>query len=107
MPISKGVGASLKLAKSFDVMDIVSITAWQRRSLDSFTDNDYAGIYSNNAEVDFFDETYTQEIQFISNDKQRRSPGSVRPVLPRPGGMGQIHDHRPAFQFVPPAAGGP
>lgn len=68
----ENIGASLKLVKTFDFMDVVSITAWNRNELDSFTDNDYAAVYWNNAEVDFFEETTTQEFQFLSNNAESR-----------------------------------
>lgn len=60
-------GLSLRLDKSFNNMDLVSITAWTENNLDSFTDNDYSGTFYNNAWIYFYDEVYTQEFQLLSN----------------------------------------
>ena len=100
----EGVGASLKLRKSFDLMDIVSITAWKKNELDSFTDNDYAGIYFNNAEVDFFDETWTQELQFVSNDKDATFTWIAGLFFLDQEAWGRYTIIGPTFQCVPPAA---
>jgi iron complex outermembrane recepter protein len=64
----ENAGVSLKFEKDFSFMDLVSITAWNRNELDSFTDNDFSALYFNNAEVDFYERTATQEFQFLSND---------------------------------------
>jgi iron complex outermembrane receptor protein len=65
----KNAGFALKLEKSFANFDVLSITAWNKNELDSFTDNDFSGVYYNNAEVDFYERTATQEFQIQSNNK--------------------------------------
>ncbi|MET0987740.1 MAG: TonB-dependent receptor [Steroidobacteraceae bacterium] len=64
----KNYGGSLRLDHSFAALDVVSITAWMRNELKSFTDNDFSTVYFNNARIDFYERTATQEFQFLSND---------------------------------------
>jgi len=67
----KNSGASLRLEKSFAGFDLLSITAWNKNQLISFTDNDFSGVYYNNAEVDFYERTVTQEFQIQSNNDSK------------------------------------
>jgi iron complex outermembrane recepter protein len=60
-------GLSLRIDKNFDSVDLVSISAWNKNNLDSYTDNDFSSLYWNNARIIFYDEVFTQEFQILSN----------------------------------------
>lgn len=66
-------GVSLRIDKEFANLNFVSITAWTENELDSFTDNDFANIPFNDAEIIFYDEVITQEFQLLSNTESNWS----------------------------------
>ena len=68
----KNANGSLRFDKSFAPLDFVSITAWMRNEANTYCDNDWSAAYFNNAEIDFYERTVTQEFQFLSNDPDAR-----------------------------------
>ncbi|HKQ82901.1 MAG TPA: TonB-dependent receptor [Steroidobacteraceae bacterium] len=60
-------GAMLRFERSFEPLDLVSITAWKDDDMDSLADNDSAGIWEMDADIDYTNKTWSQEFQLLSN----------------------------------------
>ena len=103
----KNYSGSVRFDKNFGVMDFVSITAWMRNELDSFTDNDFSPLYFNNAEVDFYERTATQEFQFLSNDADAKLKWIGGLYFFDQSAWGRYTIVGQQLQFNPPELGGP
>ena len=101
----KNYSGSIRIDKSLPVMDVVSITAWMRNELDSFTDNDFSNLYFNNAEVDFYERTATQEFQFLSNDPDSKFKWIGGLFFFDQTAWGRYTIIGESLQFIPPPGG--
>ena len=61
---------TLRLEKRFENFDLVSITGYKDDDLQSLADNDSSGAFILDADIDFGNESTTQEIQILSNDAE-------------------------------------
>lgn len=68
----KNQGAMLRFERTFNAFDLVSITGWKDDEVDSLADNDSSGTWEMDAEINYTNETWSQEFQLLSNDPQAK-----------------------------------
>ncbi|MFA5524676.1 MAG: TonB-dependent receptor [Tissierellales bacterium] len=97
----ENMAVSLRIDKSFDGFDFVSISAYQEDEVDFLVDNDMAAANVMDSAILFDNDAFTQEFQILSNDPDARVTWMGGFFFMDAGASSNILISGPALQYGP------